>query len=74
MTAIAQRVEVLHHNTAAGAWEVSIAEGGPVPFETLAEAERIAFRWAMQNRPSELIVHDAYNRVVLRKQYASGQP
>ena len=31
---------------------------------TLAEASDLAFRWAGEHRPCELIVRDAYHRVV----------
>jgi hypothetical protein len=34
---------------------------------TLAEASDLAFRWAGEHRPCELIVRDAYHRVMRRE-------
>lgn len=63
-------VEVLH---IAGAWQVRVPDdGGPISFETLAEAQRIGRHWAVENPPSELIVRDAYHRVVIRKTFPGG--
>ena len=57
---------------ARGAWEV-VLPGAPracrIGCETLAEAERVGCRWASAHPPSELIVHDAYHRVVLRRSF-----
>ena len=48
-----------------GAWEVAVSDPDErVRCETLAEASRVAYRCAADRRPSELIVCDAYHRVV----------
>ena len=47
-----------------GAWEVASDPGERVMCETLEEASRVAYRCAADRRPSELIVCDAYHRVV----------
>ena len=51
-----------------GAWEVALSDRGEqVRCETLEEASRVAYRCAADRRPSELIVCDAYHRVVHRE-------
>jgi hypothetical protein len=51
-----------------GAWEVALSDRGEqVRCETLEEASRVAYRCAVDRRPSELIVCDAYHRVVHRE-------
>ena len=51
-----------------GAWEVAVSDPGErVRCETLEEASRVAYRCAADRRPSELIVCDAYHRVVHRE-------
>jgi hypothetical protein len=51
-----------------GTWEVAMSEPGDhVTCETLDEASRVAHRCAAERRPSELIVCDAYHRVVHRE-------
>jgi len=51
--------------TMRGAWEVALSEPGErVTCETLEEASRVAHRSAADRGPSELIVCDAYHRVV----------
>ena len=51
-----------------GAWEVALSDPGErVTCETLEEASRVAYRCAADRRPSELIVCDAYHRVVHRE-------
>lgn len=51
-----------------GAWEVALSDlGEQVRCETLEEASRVAHRCAAERRPSELIVCDAYHRVVHRE-------
>ena len=51
-----------------GAWEVALSDPGErVTCETLEEANRVAYRCATDRRPSELIVCDAYHRVVHRE-------
>jgi len=48
-----------------GVWEVVLSgQGGRVTCTTLEEASRVAHRCAEDSRPCELIVCDAYHRVV----------
>ncbi len=55
---------------AGGAWKVLLPDGTPsATCETLSAARRVARRWAQDNPPSELIIHDAYHRVVLRRSF-----
>lgn len=51
-----------------GAWEVALSDlGERMTCETLEEASRVAHQCAANRRPSELIVCDAYHRVVRRE-------
>jgi hypothetical protein len=51
-----------------GAWEVARSDPGErMTCESLEEARRLAYRCAADRRPSELIVCDAYHRVVHRE-------
>jgi hypothetical protein len=51
-----------------GVWEVALSDPGErVTCESLEEASRVAYRCAADRRPSELIVCDAYHRVVHRE-------
>ena len=51
-----------------GVWEVALSDPGErVACETLEEASRVAYRCAADRRPSELVVCDAYHRVVHRE-------
>ena len=53
---------------AGGRWHVApSAEEGERLCTTFAEASRIASDWADEHRPCELIVRDAYHRVVRRE-------
>jgi hypothetical protein len=54
---------------ARGAWSVapSADQAEQVVCATLAEARDVAYRWAGEHRPCELIVRDAYHRVVRRE-------
>jgi hypothetical protein len=48
-----------------GGWEVVLpGDRVQVACETLDEARRVAFRYAARAVPCELVVHDAYNRVL----------
>ena len=48
-----------------GAWQVVLADTDDhIVCTTLAEARQIAHRTAARWRPCELIVHDAYHRVI----------
>jgi hypothetical protein len=51
-----------------GAWEIELPDRDDrVRCETLEEASRVAHRCAAERRPCELIVRDAYHRVVRRE-------
>lgn len=55
-----------------GSWEVELPDGRErVTCETFDDAQRIGYLCAVQARPCELIVQDAYHRVV-RHQTISG--
>jgi hypothetical protein len=54
--------------TARGAWEVVLPDRRErLTRETLEEASRVAYRCATDRRPCELIIRDAYHRVLQRK-------
>jgi hypothetical protein len=56
--------------SATGAWEVLIPDSTySTTCETLSAARRIGRRWAQDNPPSELIIRDAYDRVILRRSF-----
>jgi hypothetical protein len=51
-----------------GAWEIELPDRGDrVRCKTLDEASRAAYRYASERRSCELIVCDAYHRVVQRE-------
>lgn len=51
-----------------GSWEVELpAQHAQVTCETLDEIRRVAYLWAAHTRPCELIMHDAYQRVLMRE-------
>ncbi len=51
-----------------GAWEIELTDRGDrIRCETLEEASRVAYRCAAEQRPCELIVRNAYHRVVQRE-------
>ena len=51
-----------------GAWEIALSgERQRVTCETLAEAQRVAYRCAIDRQPCDLVVLDAYHRVVRRE-------
>lgn len=55
-----------------GRWDVALSDSGThVTCETLDDARRVAFRGAAR-RPCELVVCDAYHRVVLHE--VTGEP
>ena len=55
-----------------GNWEVALPDQGePVTCETLDDARRIAYLCAAHRHPCELVVRDAYHRV-LEHDYFSG--
>jgi hypothetical protein len=56
-----------------GAWDIELSdERDPVTCKTLDEATRVAYRCAADRRPCELIVRDAYHRV-LRHELVNGE-
>jgi len=60
-------VTVRVDRTRLGAWEVAMPdEREPLTCETLEDAERVAYLCAARRRPCELIVCDAYHRVLHR--------
>jgi hypothetical protein len=64
MTLTTVRVDISRR----GAWEVALSDPGErVSCGTLEEASQVAHRCAADRRPSELIVCDAYHRVVHRE-------
>jgi hypothetical protein len=53
---------------ARGRWDVqSAGEGQRMTCETLEDAQRVAYQFAAGRSPCELIVCDAYRRVVRRE-------
>jgi hypothetical protein len=70
MNATTVRVHISVH----GAWEIELPDRGDrVRCETLEEASRVAYRCAAERRPCELIVCDAYHRVVQRELIKGGE-
>jgi hypothetical protein len=60
-------VTVRVDRTRRGAWEVAMPDQGAlVTCETLEDAERVAYLCAARRRPCQLIVCDAYHRVLHR--------
>jgi hypothetical protein len=58
-------VTVRVDRTRLGAWEVAMPDQSElVTCETLEDAERVAYLCAARRRPCELIVCDAYHRVL----------
>ncbi|HYB25076.1 MAG TPA: hypothetical protein VEF89_00525 [Solirubrobacteraceae bacterium] len=57
----------VEHNSI-GLWEIELPGGAErVTCETFEDAQRIAYLSAAHAGPCELIVHDAYHRVVQRQ-------
>jgi len=50
-----------------GAWEIGLPDGEPLACETLEQAQRIAYLYAVERSPCELTVHDAYHRLILHR-------
>ena len=51
-----------------GEWEIELPDQSePVTCETLEDAQRVAYLYAARRSPCELIVRDAYHRVVRRE-------
>jgi hypothetical protein len=60
--------------TAKGMWEVVVpGRGDRIVCATLQEAVRAGQRYAARRQPCELVVHDAYHRVV-RRELSSPSP
>jgi hypothetical protein len=57
-----------------GVWEIALP-GAPekVSCETLEEAQRVGYLCAVHRQPCELVVHDAYHRVLRRELIDAGQ-
>jgi hypothetical protein len=54
--------------SARGAWEIELPDRRErVTCETLEEASRVAYRCATDRRPCELVIRDAYHRVLQRQ-------
>jgi hypothetical protein len=52
---------------ARGGWTIDLPdEPDPVVCETFKDAQRVAYLCAAQRDPCELVVHDAYHRVLYR--------
>jgi len=49
-----------------GQWEVVLPGRRPLRCQSLDDAERVAYVFAERSRPCEVVVHDAYHRVVRR--------
>lgn len=59
--------------TRRGAWEVRLpGDGKRLLCPTLDEAVRVGHRCAADREPSELVVHDAYYRVLHREHVTAG--
>ena len=53
---------------ARGGWNIELSgDAKPFTCETFEDAQRLAYLWAAGRSPCELIVHDAYHRVVHRE-------
>ena len=50
-----------------GGWEVELPDHAHVSCDTLAEAQALAWRYAAQMPPCDLVVRDAYDRVLQRQ-------
>lgn len=58
-------------HTVRGSWEIALSdEREPLVCKTLDEASRLAYSCAADRRPCELVVRDAYHRV-LRHEHVS---
>jgi len=66
--AAADPVEVLVARNERGGWEVAVPAGDArLTCETLDDARRVAYLCAARTGPCEVIVHDAYHRVLYRE-------
>ncbi len=62
-----ERVQVLVERDGGAAWEVLLGDGDRVRCETLDEARRVGYLRVAHAHPCELIVQDAYHRVLQRE-------
>lgn len=64
----ADTVTISVHRILRGRWEVLLSgRREPITCETLDEAKRVAYLTVVQSHPCELVVHDAYHRVIDRE-------
>ncbi len=57
-----------------GGWKVDMPDQHkPVSCETLGDAKRIAYLYAAERQPCQLVIRDAYHRVV-RRELIDGEP
>lgn len=55
-----------------GGWEVEVAdEREPVTCESLDDARRVGYLYAARRQPCELVIRDAYHRVIDREMVRS---
>lgn len=66
-SAVADPVTVCVEHSERGNWEVELPDHDRVSCETLEDARRVALLCAAHTRPCEVIVHDAYHRVLQRE-------
>ena len=65
---IASRLRVNVDHDRHGGWEVEFPDRSEqVVCETLEDAKRVAYLCAASRHPCELVVRDAYHRVLLRE-------
>ena len=70
----ASRYVVQVQRSRGGRWEVALRGRDPVACESLDDAKRIAYRLAARSHACELIVHDAYHRVLRREMIDGNTP
>lgn len=57
---------------ARGVWTIELPEGRePIACETFDDAQRVGYLCASRRQPCELVVHDAYHRVIYRRLLSS---
>jgi hypothetical protein len=70
----ATRVTIRVQRTVRGRWEVAVpGRRKGIICDTLDEARRVAYLAVARTRPCELIVHDAYHRVIHQELIAGHQ-
>jgi hypothetical protein len=59
------QASVIVHPDHRGGWEVSVSDRpAGIKCDTLEEAQRVAWHVAERRQPCDLVVHDAYERVL----------